>query len=458
VRFAGCDDYRPIVAWSSERVNGLLAGPWGRRLCIEVLGDPTLGATSTWSLARATPAPDNVADEVARIIASSDLQTVAASTDPLAFLAPLSATVYAAAYWQPLDDLGLALAEDGVGEVLLPVAEAIGEAPATQWWHSPIPLGDHHRVLFDGLPAFETDSATALRLWRAGTLDDEHRAADRPADPAAPWGGRWWSTPALVGLTRSTRSLPGGGPVGLALVVDAMGWTSATVEHLARPPDERVYEIDGPADWTTLVARYPLTVTNSRRHDWWKITRRAGDWLLPDYEAMALDFGAVHLSVSGYLSSAGRAPRGRRRRFGARRLGPRRHLVAHRRLHDRGCHQLFKRRSRRAARLAPPSELSGRRLGEQGTPPATWTTRLLGRARQVIPGSRAATPVLHNAGMRNARVWQTYGTTTACATPAVSQRRGRGGIVRRRAGKRQERTNSSRGPMSCPSAALRAQM
>ena len=162
-------------------------------------------------------------------------------------------------------------------------------------------------MLFDTLPSFATDSAAALQAWRAETLDDEHRAANRPADLSAPWGGHWWSTPALAGLTRSTRSLPVAGPVGLALVEDRMGWTSATVEDLSPQPDVRVYEIDGPIAWTELVGRYPLTVTNSRRHDWWKITRRAGDWLLPDYHAVAVDYDAVHLSVYGYLSSAGRA-------------------------------------------------------------------------------------------------------------------------------------------------------
>ena len=121
------------MAWASDRVEGLLAGPRARRLCVEVVGDASLGATWTLRFARARPVPADVADDLARIIADADLQTVAASTDPLTFLAPLAAAVDAAAYWQPLDDLDVALAQDGVSEVLLPVAEAVADAPATQW-------------------------------------------------------------------------------------------------------------------------------------------------------------------------------------------------------------------------------------------------------------------------------------------------------------------------------------
>jgi hypothetical protein len=53
------------------------------------------------------------------------------------------------------------------------------------------------------------------------------------------------------------------------------------------------------------VDRYPLDVTGSRRHDWWRVTGWAGRWLIPDYAAAAADWDAVHLSVAGYLTTAG---------------------------------------------------------------------------------------------------------------------------------------------------------
>jgi hypothetical protein len=53
------------------------------------------------------------------------------------------------------------------------------------------------------------------------------------------------------------------------------------------------------------VGRYPLDVSKSRRRDWWRATGRAGRWLIPDYAAVAADWDAVHVSVSGYLTTAG---------------------------------------------------------------------------------------------------------------------------------------------------------
>ncbi|HEY5988736.1 MAG TPA: hypothetical protein VIV12_20500, partial [Streptosporangiaceae bacterium] len=48
-------------------------------------------------------------------------------------------------------------------------------------------------------------------------------------------------------------------------------------------------------------------VSKSRRHDWWRVTGWAGSWLMPDYAAAAFDYDAIHLSVGGYLTTAGNA-------------------------------------------------------------------------------------------------------------------------------------------------------
>jgi hypothetical protein len=119
--------------------------------------------------------------------------------------------------------------------------------------------------------------------------------------------GWWWSTPALAGLVSTTRSVPGLGAVRLSLVEDSMGWPEALCWPLAPRPTAKVYEVRGPEDWTSLVRRYPLDVTKSRWHDWFKVTGRAGTWLIPDYEAVAADYDGVHLTVGGYLTTAGRA-------------------------------------------------------------------------------------------------------------------------------------------------------
>jgi hypothetical protein len=149
-------------------------------------------------------------------------------------------------------------------------------------------------------------AAERLTAWLAGTADDERRAASRPADPAAPYSGYWWSSP-RPGPVATTRVLPGHGPLQLTAAEDWPGWNQVRCWPVTVTRIPRVYEITGPGDWAALVARYPLEVTNSRRHDWWKITGRAGPWLIPNYPAAAADYDAIHLTIGGYLTTAGRA-------------------------------------------------------------------------------------------------------------------------------------------------------
>ncbi|WP_120950291.1 hypothetical protein [Arthrobacter oryzae] len=92
----------------------------------------------------------------------------------------------------------------------------------------------------------------------------------------------------------------------LMLVEDSLGWKRAMVRPLAPASGSRIYEISGPAAWTALVARYPLDVSLAKRHDWWRTTGVDGSWLIPDWSAVAADYDGVHLTVSGYLTTAGR--------------------------------------------------------------------------------------------------------------------------------------------------------
>ncbi|OMQ16224.1 hypothetical protein A7K94_0203970, partial [Modestobacter sp. VKM Ac-2676] len=136
---------------------------------------------------------------------------------------------------------------------------------------------------------------------------------DRPADPRANWSGDWWSTPVLAGLVVTTGLLPGrtAAPVPAAtrllLVEDELSWETAATWPVPVPDWARVLEITGPQDWVDLVLRHPLDVTASRRHDWWRATGAVGPLLIPDWSAVAGEFEAVHLTVDGYLSTAGRA-------------------------------------------------------------------------------------------------------------------------------------------------------
>ena len=81
----------------------------------------------------------------------------------------------------------------------------------------------------------------------------------------------------------------------------------AAVQKVHVPHDARAYEIDSPEAWADLCRRYPWEVTASRRHDWYRTTGRSGRWVIPDWSRAAQDIDAIHLTVIGYLTTAGRA-------------------------------------------------------------------------------------------------------------------------------------------------------
>jgi hypothetical protein len=311
------------MAWP-DVPEDLLAGPRGRRLCFE-LACPTHYRDGDWpdecaSWFSAWGTGDSVSrqqlgTELAAAVAATDLDSLAATTDPVGLLKPLTASVEAAMYWQPADGIDDELASPDVADRLIAVARAVTRAPAAAWWSTPVDRDNQYYAQFladdeatgrtDDAPDV-TGAAAKLAEWLAETLDDEHRAAKRPADPAANWSGNWWSTPIGSGLVSTTRSLPGLGAAELPLQEDSLGRTGADCWPLRPDPAARVYEIYGPDDWTALVAGYPLDVSKARRHDWWRVTGMAGAWLVPDFTAVAADYDAVHLTVGGYLTTAGR--------------------------------------------------------------------------------------------------------------------------------------------------------
>jgi hypothetical protein len=303
----------------STRADALLAGPRGRRLCAELLvrADGGLGPPWRWQRLRA-PFSDpteqaRVLQDVRESLAITDLSAVSLSGR---LNEALLASVDSARYWQEPFEVDLVLADDEVAALLGPVAEAVAAAPATGWWSEPLARGQHALawpLRGASVPPLTTGARSGLLQWRTDTrLDEERAARERPADPSAPWSGHWWSTPVQAGLVVTTRTLPGlaaegPAPVGLVLVEDEMGWETAR-SWPVRPPDYgRVLELSGPADWVRLVQRHPLDVSASRRHDWWRVTGWDGAWLIPDWPAVAEHHDAVHLTVEGYLSTAGRA-------------------------------------------------------------------------------------------------------------------------------------------------------
>lgn len=311
----------------------LLAGPRGRRLCFEYLaasasesGMPEGEAARMaifWAAHQHDPNPgtlirigggDGPFDDP--VVGAGDLEIALAAVDmpmPTAELLrfALAMSVDNARYWQPPDGTDVLAAAPELMPVLERVAEVIAASPHAAWWTTPVDLDDQWALAWegDGIPDADTDAdatRATLATWRTTMRENEERwQRERAADPAARWSGDWWSTPPSS-LIHTTRSLLGEGPAELWFVEDGFGWDSAVATPVDGYPAS-VIEIDAPDDWVRLCRQHPLVVTASRRDDWHNATGRSGGWVHPDWAAMAEEADAVHLTVRGYLTTAGRA-------------------------------------------------------------------------------------------------------------------------------------------------------
>lgn len=224
-------------------------------------------------------------------------------------LQSLDRVVKGAAYWQPPSDTARLLAEPVPRDLLLPVAVAVVRS-GPGWWRDPGAVTQYYvqwiaSTTVPGTgPPILTGSAAGLRRWR------ESIAAEEGHTPlVANWTGRWWSIPALSDVPATTPAIPGNGPAGLVMVENPLEWTTARTYPLQAAKGARIYEIRDPRSWQDLVTAYPLEVTRSRGRSW---AVSSGDpqadtwlWAIPDWQAVARDYDGVHLSVAGYLLTAG---------------------------------------------------------------------------------------------------------------------------------------------------------
>lgn len=289
----------------------LLAGPRGRVLCLAVAHRLDERVWSAWLQASWHLGDPARRDELVGALGALDADLVAAWTDPLSFAEPMDEAVTHAMYWQPPHDEDVLAGDPDVVTALYPIASAITSAAAAAWWNTPADLDAlRYTSRYDQQPTPPTLSGAAARLrqWRERTITEDARvAAERPADPVAPYSGTWWSTPAPAALVTTTRPLPGLGSVRLIWEEDSPGEDRAAIWPVATTRAPRVWEVDRPDAWAGLVERYPLDVTHARRHDWYRTTGRDGAWCIPDWPAVAADWDAVHVSVAGYLTTATRA-------------------------------------------------------------------------------------------------------------------------------------------------------
>lgn len=246
----------------------------------------------------AVPPSPALPTQLAAAIATLDLTDL----DEARMQAALERTVGTARYWQEPDGDDMLAALAVVRAALANLAEHVmkwcGRQPngglrrGEQWaidWRSPddpAPLGKDPRL--------------ALEKWARNARAEEGRAGrERPRDVHANWSGEWWSMPR--GLVHSVGRIP----EGFSLVEDALGWREASAIPVRGTG--RTLEIRTADDWVSLCRIFPLDVTASRRHDWFRCTGRDGRWVIPDWERVAQEWDAVHLTIQGYLGIAGRA-------------------------------------------------------------------------------------------------------------------------------------------------------
>lgn len=299
----------------------LVSGPRGRRLCLELasrlLGqavleaivhaahdlDPGAGTSRVmFAIGGELVHPRVTTADVASTIGLSEGPELAAGQ----LWEALRAAVDSARYWQEPDGEDVLAATPAVRRSLEPLARAVVESPDSAWWSEPFaPVGQSLTTTLGRHRRDPSAPRDVLLQWRRAAVEEESRALrERPSDPAANYSGEWWSIPPH-GLPRTTRWLAGKGPVGMWLVEDASGMDvrTSSVEVAA---GLRVLEIGGPEDWAALCRRHPFPVTASRRHDWFRATGRSDvEWVVPDWVGVAGEADVVHVSVAGWLRTAG---------------------------------------------------------------------------------------------------------------------------------------------------------
>lgn len=308
-------------------VEDLLAGPRGRRFCWEVLlatvreepDDDTLFWASYWisvergervslfgpgsSVPRPAPSDDRV---VAAVEALFRAASPASATLDQALVA-LGRAAESARWWQGPDAEDVLLATVVPRSLLGRIAATVAAAPGVQALFAPAPSVRQWSVTPDtaGNDAPARPAAEALTEWRDELLGERSHGLDDPVD--APISGTWWTTPPS-GLLDTTTERNGRGPLALWAVEDHTGWERAEVAPVLVGASRRTAVVDDAEDWTSLCRSASIDVTaTTRRHDWYQATGRDGDWVVPDWTALAERFDAVQLTLRGWLRASGTA-------------------------------------------------------------------------------------------------------------------------------------------------------
>jgi hypothetical protein len=297
----------------------LLQGPRGRRLCLELATEldqelktavswlayelDTGSGTSRVLLSDVSPSymqpkpPTPSLEWLAARLKSLDFSNLKESQVQGA----LERSVDSARYWQPPDGEDVLAGLPVIAEALSPVAGQFIASPWMKWCWQPLRSEQwtiDWRHADDPAPLPEDPGKTLTEWARRERTEVVRAARERPSDPTANYSGTWWSIP--LGLIQTVGQLP----AGLNLVEDSLGWERATTVPVRGYG--KVLEINTAEDWINLCREFPLEVTASRRHDWFRTTGRHGRWVIPDWEKIASQWDATHLTVLAYLNAAGR--------------------------------------------------------------------------------------------------------------------------------------------------------
>lgn len=312
----------PVTETGVLDASALLEGPRGRRPCLELAtmldSDTRLavfsaahalasgsGIVMLASRSEGNGPPTASVEDVAEALAAATWPALR----PRDLLVALDRAVASARYWQEPDGEDVLASTPVVRAALAPVAELIAGSLHTGWWSEPCAPSAQWSVVWheDGRPDLER--AGASRTWRGG-MPRSWPTRRAPGEMRLRIRGR--TSPARGGQRRRRRCRARPGPCA-ALDPSGCGWSrtpweSATVRRVPVAGGSGVIEIDGPEAWAGLCRRFPLDVTASRRHDWYRTTGRGeGTWVQPNWASVAREADAVHVSVAAYLTTAGRA-------------------------------------------------------------------------------------------------------------------------------------------------------
>jgi hypothetical protein len=217
---------------------------------------------------------------IAELIAGAfDAAEDAEALDDAPLMAALAGVVTGFAHGHLAQDRPMIARLRESADLLRPFAERLAQNPTTRWWWGPV--GTDQLVAHDCSGVSVTDERTV-----------------------AAWPARWWSAPTGSTVVHSSRSGPGGTPVGLLLAEDHWVLTDAGGWSGLEPRGESVYEVADADAWQALVNRYPVERTRGQSIEWDSFAGGPRTWVDVDWHGVEQDHDGVHVSVAAHLSAA----------------------------------------------------------------------------------------------------------------------------------------------------------